>query len=99
MTARKPRTPQLALAILLALIPASVYAQPKIFFANDYGAKGDGTTLSTAAIQKAIDAAAAASGTATLKPGLYLTGSLFLKSGVTLDLPEGVTLIGSQKLE
>ncbi len=32
------------------------------------------------------------------KPGTYLTGSLFLKSGTTLDLEEGVTLIGSQKL-
>src|SRR5271163_3183799 len=90
---------KLAFALLIALIPASLHAQPKIFFANDYGAKGDGTTLDTAAIQKAIDAAAVAGGTATLKPGTYLTGSLFLKSGMTLDVPEGVTLIGSEKLE
>ncbi|MGH9599250.1 MAG: glycoside hydrolase family 28 protein, partial [Terracidiphilus sp.] len=32
------------------------------------------------------------------KPGTYLTGSIFLKSGITLDVPEGVTLIGSQHL-
>jgi polygalacturonase len=89
----------LALTLFLALIPVSAHAAPKIFFANDYGAKGDGTTLSTVAIQKAIDAAATANGTITLKPGTYLTGSLFLKSNVTLDIPEGVTLIGSQKLE
>jgi polygalacturonase len=68
------------------------------FFANDYSAKGDGTTLDTAAIQKAIDAAADAGGTATLKPGTYLTGSLFLKSGMTLDVAEGVTLVGSEQL-
>ncbi|MCU1253096.1 MAG: endopolygalacturonase [Edaphobacter sp.] len=99
MTAATTRTPKLALALLLALIPASLHAQTKIFFANDYGAKPDSTTVNTAAIQRAIDAAAATNGTITLKPGTYLTGSLFLKSNVTLDLPEGVTLIGSQKLK
>ena len=35
----------------------------------------------------------------TLKPGTYLTGSLFLKSGVTLDVAEGVTLVGSEQLK
>ena len=99
MTATATHTPKLALTLFLALIPASLHAQQKIFFANDYGAKPDSTTTNTAAIQKAIDTAAAANGTATLKPGTYLTGSLFLKSGVTLDIPEGVTLIGSQRLE
>jgi polygalacturonase len=75
------------------------FALPRTFSANDYGAKGDGTALETAAIQRAIDAAAVDGGTVTLKPGIYLTGSLFLKSGVTLDLDEGVTLIGSEKLD
>ncbi len=69
------------------------------FVANDFGARGDGTTLDTAAIQKAIDAAAANGGTVTLLPGIYLSGSLFLKSGVTLDVPEGATIVGSEKLE
>lgn len=99
MTATAKRTPKLALTLLFALVPISLHAQTKIFFANDYGAKGDGITLSTAAIQKAIDAAATSGGTVTLKPGAYLTGSLFLKSNTTLDIPENVTLIGSQKLE
>ena len=71
----------------------------KTYLANDYGAKGDGTTLNTTSIQKAIDAAAVVGGTVTLGPGTYLTGSLFLKSGVTLDVPEGATIIGSEKLE
>ncbi|MGA7832953.1 MAG: glycosyl hydrolase family 28 protein [Terracidiphilus sp.] len=77
---------------------AAAGAAPKIFLANDYGTKGDGRSLDTAAIQKAIDAAAITGGVVTLKPGTYLTGSLFLKSGITLEVPEGVTLIGSESL-
>jgi polygalacturonase len=74
-------------------------AEQTVFYANDYGAQGDGKALNTTAIQKAIDAAAEAKGTATLKAGTYLTGSLFLKSGMTLDVPEGVTLVGSEELK
>ena len=85
--------------ILLAGLAMRAGAATRIFVANDYGAKGDGTTLNTEPIQKAIDAAAAVKGTVTLKPGTYLTGSLFLKSGVTLDVAEGVTLIGSEQLK
>jgi polygalacturonase len=85
---------------LLGLLATGVAnAAPKTFVANDYGAKGDGTTLETASIQKAIDAAAVAGGTVTMKPGTYLTGSLFLKSGVTFEVPEGTTLIGSERVE
>ena len=83
----------------LALILCGAHANARNFLANDYGARGNGSTLDTAPIQKAIDAAAEAGGTVTLKPGIYLTGSLFLKSGTTLQLDEGVTLIGSQKLD
>ncbi|WP_051978633.1 glycoside hydrolase family 28 protein [Edaphobacter aggregans] len=86
------------LSILVICLATMAHAAPETFLANRYGAKPDGTTLSTAAIQKAIDAAAKSHGTVTLSPGTYLTGSLFLKSGVTLDVPEGVTIIGSQKL-
>jgi polygalacturonase len=81
------------------LTAGSACAAPKTFQINDYGAKGDGAALDTASIQKAIDAAAAVGGTVTMKPGTYLTGSIFLKSGVTLDVPEGATLIGSEKLD
>ena len=84
-----------------AIMPG--YAAPipakKSFVVNDFGAKGDGNTLETASIQKAIDAAASVAGTVTFKPGTYLSGSLFLKSGVTLDVPEGVAIVGSEKLE
>ncbi len=61
-------------------------------------AKGDGKTLDTAAIQKAIDAAAKSGGTVAFKPGVYLTGSIFLKSGTRLRIDEGVELRGAQDL-
>ncbi len=90
---------RLAIALLIVLIPASLHAAPKIFFANNYGAKPDGATLATAAIQKAIDTAAPKKATVSFRPGTYLTGAIFLKSGVTLDIPEGVTLTGSQDIK
>lgn len=88
-----------AIGFLLVLAAETACGAPKTFVADNFGAKGDGQTMNTIAIQKAIDAAAAVGGTATLKAGTYLTGSLFLKSGVTLDVPKGVTLIGSESLQ
>jgi polygalacturonase len=65
-----------------------------------YGAKPDGETLSTAAIQKAMDTCAAAGGgTVRLTKGQYVSGTLFFRSGVTLELGEGVTLLGSTDLK
>ncbi|WP_266366989.1 glycoside hydrolase family 28 protein [Tellurirhabdus rosea] len=76
--------------------------QPKqktVFLTTTYGAVGDGKTLNTAAIQKTIDACAAkGGGVVAFKPGQYLTGSLFLKKGVTFRLDKGVELLGSQSL-
>jgi polygalacturonase len=69
------------------------------FAAANYGAVGDGKTLNTLALQKAIDAAAQKGGVVTLAPGQYLTGSLFLKKGVELHLGKGVTILGSQDLK
>ncbi|WP_229459209.1 glycoside hydrolase family 28 protein [Massilia cavernae] len=63
-----------------------------------FGAKGDGTTLNTAAIQRAIDAAARTGGTVVFPKGTFLSGSLFVKSGVTLKVDKGVTILGSQDI-
>jgi hypothetical protein len=58
---------------------------------------GDGVTKATAAIQRAIDeCSAAGGGTVWLAPGAYVTGALFLKSGVHLRVDSGVTLLGSE---
>jgi polygalacturonase len=77
-------------------IATTAMAAPKTILTVDCNAACDGSTLMTAAVQKAIDTAAPKGGTVTFKPGTYLTGAIFLKSGVTLDVPEGVTLIGSE---
>jgi polygalacturonase len=66
--------------------------------AQAFGARGDGITLDTRALQAAIDAAALHRTTLRLKPGVYLTGALFLKSGMTLRLDRGATLLGSRNL-
>ncbi|SHE45578.1 DUF4450 domain-containing protein [Dysgonomonas macrotermitis] len=71
----------------------------KVFNVSDYGANPDGTTLNTLAIQKAIDACAASGGgTVTFSPGRYLTGSIYVKAGVNLNIPKRTVLLGSQDI-
>jgi polygalacturonase len=84
--------------VLLCSLPALAEARPTLV-ANDFGAKGDGVTLDTAAIQRALDAAAKRHATVTLRAGTYLIGSIFVKSGTELLLPKDVTLRGVQKLD
>jgi polygalacturonase len=64
-----------------------------VFNVKDFGAKGDGKTQERDSINKAIEAAAAAGGgTVHFPPGIYLSGSIRLRSNVTLDLERGSTL-------
>ena len=65
-----------------------------------FGATGDGETLSTEAIQSAIDACSeSGGGTVIFPPGTYLSGTLMLRDHVNLHLHEGATLLGSTKPE
>jgi polygalacturonase len=71
-----------------------------LYNVSDFGAVADTSVLSTKAIQAAIDACSAkGGGVVTFAPGNYCTGSIFLKSGVNLNIPAGVQLFGSQNLE
>jgi hypothetical protein len=67
---------------------------------RERGAKGDGNALDTPAIQGAIDACAEEGGGQVLfPPGRYLSGTIHLRSGVTLQLEAGARLIGTTNLE
>ena len=87
------------LAVMAILALGMTTAGAKTYNAGSYGAKGDGVTLDTKAIQAAIDAAAKEGGTVVLSPGTYLSGSIFVKTGVTLQVDKGVTILGSQRIE
>lgn len=67
----------------------------QLFCANDFGAKDSEYTNSTEAIQSAIDSCSkAGGGTVYFHPGIYSTGSLFLKSNVNFRVDKGVMLVG-----
>ncbi|GAB7268359.1 hypothetical protein DZS_50500 [Dickeya ananatis] len=75
-------------------VTATTTATPTVINITQYGAKGDGTTLNTSAIQKAINACP--SGCRIDVPaGVFKTGALWLKSDMTLNLLQGATLLGS----
>ncbi len=66
----------------------------------DSGAKGDGKTMDTKAIQTAIDRChAAGGGRVYLHNGQFLSGTIYLKSHVTLFVEAGATLLGSANVE
>lgn len=67
------------------------------FDVRDFGARGDGNTLDTAAINQAVAAAhAAGGGTVVFPAGDYLSFSVRLLSRVTLLLEAGATLIAAE---
>jgi len=72
---------------------------PVVLNVRDLGAAGDGKSLDTAAIKKAVTMAAAfGGGTVLFPPGNYVTGTFELLSNVTLDLEAGAVIEGSKNL-
>jgi polygalacturonase len=72
----------------------------QVYNVREFGASGDGVRLDTGAIQAAIDRCAEdGGGTVALPPGDYATGTLRLRSRVTLYLAPGSRLLGSRSLD
>jgi polygalacturonase len=69
-----------------------------VYNIRDFGAKGDGKTIDSPAINKAIETAAAnGGGTVRLPAGVYLSYSIRLKSNITLHLDSGAILRAAHK--
>ena len=82
--------------ITALLLCCGLSVQAHDYYASEFGAKADGRTLASASIQAAIDFASdKGGGRVILTPGNYLTGTIYLKTGVTLHLEAGATLLGS----
>ena len=77
------------------VVKKSITTGPESFLISvrDTGARGDGVSNDTAAIQAAISACPEG-GTVVIPEGVYLTGPIFLKSRFTLWLEEGAVLLG-----
>ena len=88
---------------LLMVIPLTVllcfHAYSEDYKASMFGIKSNGTTMNTHSIQKAIDfISEKGGGRLVFYVGRYLTGTIQLKSNVTIHLEEGVTLVGSTNI-
>ena len=84
------------LIICISLISAAAETPANRISVSDYGAVGDGITLNTGQIQSAIDLLASkGGGTLVIPKGVFLSGAIFLKPGVNLQIDAGAVLKGS----
>jgi polygalacturonase len=92
-------TPTLLISIFALAGCASMpqHSEPdNTFNIRSFGARGDGKHLDSPAINRTIEAAAAAGGGTVLVPaGTYLSGSIHLKSNIHLVIDTGAIILGA----
>jgi polygalacturonase len=82
-------------ALALVVSTGAAAESTKVFNVRDFGAKGDGATFDTSAIQKALDACKNTGGVVEFPPGTYLSKPLTVRSKTTVKLDAGATLQAS----
>ena len=86
------------LSICILTAAGALAEQPDLRI-TQFGAVGDGRTLNTTSIQRAIDSCAyGGGGTVCIPPGVFVSGALRLRSNVQLVIENGGTLLGSARL-
>jgi polygalacturonase len=91
---------QTVYSVRAAAIAGAVPDAARFFDVKSFGAKGDGKTIDTTAINRTIDAAAAAGGGTVFFPaGNYLSVSIHLKSNIALYLDQGATIVAAETSE
>src|SRR5262249_1285495 len=79
-----------------ALISPATGEEARRYDVTAFGARGDGNTIDSPAINRAIDVVAGAGGgTVYFAAGTYLCYSILLKSRVTLYLEQGATIVAA----
>jgi polygalacturonase len=87
------------LIALLMLLPLIGLAQGHVYKASKFGIRSNGIKDNTTSIQGAVDYIAAhGGGMLEFSVGRYLTGSVELKSGVSIRLLEGAIIVGSTNI-
>jgi len=88
----------LKLLLVILLFPLAVFS--KDFNVLDFGAKADGITKDTKAVQSAIDSCSQNGGGNVVIPGgkTVVIGTIYLKDFVTLRIENGAVLLGSQDI-
>lgn len=89
---------RLLFLVLAVLTTATCFSQETVVDVTKYRAKADGRTLCTDAINRAISKAPEGA-VVRFPAGRYLTGTIHLKSGVTLQIDEGAEIIGSTNID
>lgn len=100
MPQKGPKNTKWVLLILCVFVAFCGQASAQsVYDVRAFGARGDGKTLDTAAINKAIEAAAAAGGgTINFPAGTYLSVSIRLRSNITLQLNQGATILAADRI-